>query len=272
MKIAYGIVIALLCYYAFGQLESPQDRPAFAAAYGLVPAVVLSLLLVSAQAVTSITSERDGKSLDLLLVTDISPKEFVFGKLGGVLYNTKEFIIPPLLMATYYAVAGALAYTQMDEIAFLRNLGPLLCVLGSILILIAFVMILGLHVALRIENSRLVDREHLGNGVLPVGRCARQHLLDRHQWRQPRESIAELYARSSVWASAGLWWVLERGPPGAGINTFGCSLSARHVLLSGEHPDRQARLARIVRSAAAVPGDRGCVRLHDVSDARSAFE
>ena len=58
---------------------------------------MLSLLLVSAQAVTSVTSERDGGALDVLLVTDISPKEFVFGKILGVLYNCKEYIIPPLL-------------------------------------------------------------------------------------------------------------------------------------------------------------------------------
>src|SRR5207249_10547112 len=127
VKIAYGIVIALICYFAFGQFSSAYERPAFAAAYGLVPITVLSLLLVSAQAVTSITSERDGKALDLLLVTDISPREFVFGKLGGVLYNTKEFILPPLLLALYYAVDGGLAYTRPDEYTFLRNFGPLLC-------------------------------------------------------------------------------------------------------------------------------------------------
>ena len=70
---------------------------------------VLSLLLVSAQAATSITSERDGGSLDVLLVTDISPREFVFGKILGVVYNCKEYLIPPLLLAVFYAIRGALA-------------------------------------------------------------------------------------------------------------------------------------------------------------------
>src|SRR5262249_11970630 len=162
IKVAYGIVTALICYFAFAQLTDPRDRPAYTAAYGLVPITVLSLLLVSAQAVTSITSERDGKALDLLLVTDVSPKEFVFGKLGGVLYNTKEFFLPPLLMAIYYAVMGGLAYTREDESVFLQNLLPLLCVLGVILTMMAFVMTLGLHVALRIENSRLSIVHTLG--------------------------------------------------------------------------------------------------------------
>src|SRR3954469_7297018 len=120
IKVAYAVVIALICYYALSRLHTPYERPAFVAAYGLVPVAVLSLLLVSAQAVTSITSERDGGALDLLLVTDVSPKEFVFGKLGGVLYNTKEFLLPPLLIAIYYAAKGTLAYTRDDEIAFIR--------------------------------------------------------------------------------------------------------------------------------------------------------
>src|SRR5262249_58037324 len=80
----------------------------WAAAKGLVPVGILSLLLVSAQAVTAITTERDLGALDLLLVTDITPKEFIFGKLWGVLYNTKEYIVPPLILAVIYAARGLL--------------------------------------------------------------------------------------------------------------------------------------------------------------------
>ena len=67
----------------------------------LVPLLVLSLVLVNAQAVTSLTTERDGRALDLLLVTDLTAKEFVFGKLGGVFYNTKEMILLPMALCVY---------------------------------------------------------------------------------------------------------------------------------------------------------------------------
>ena len=70
----------------------------FLAAYGLIPVGVLSLLLVTAQATTAITSERDTGALDLLLVTDLSPQEFIFGKLLGIAYNTKEYLIPPFVL------------------------------------------------------------------------------------------------------------------------------------------------------------------------------
>src|SRR5262249_10824512 len=79
VKLAFGIVLALILYFAVTELNRPGGRPTFAAAYGLVPIAVLSLLLVAAQAATSVTSERDGGALDVLLVTDVSPYEFVFG-------------------------------------------------------------------------------------------------------------------------------------------------------------------------------------------------
>ena len=165
VKFAFGLVLALILYFAVSELNRAGGRPAFAAAYGLVPVAVLSLLLISAQAVTSVTSERDGGCLDILLVTDISPKEFVFGKLLAVAYNTKEYLIPPLLLAIFYAVRGALTRTPSDldgASAFAANFGPLLAVLGALLVLFAFAIVLGLHVALRISTSRLAIVNTLG--------------------------------------------------------------------------------------------------------------
>jgi ABC-type transport system involved in multi-copper enzyme maturation permease subunit len=165
IKFAYLIVLALIVYFAVEVLYAPAGRPAFAAAYGLVPLTVLSLLLVSAQAVTSITSERDIGALDLLLVTDISPYEFVFGKLFGVIFNTLVYLLPPLLLAVFYGVEGQ--YTRVPPGAggwerFAVNFGPTLAVLGGLVVLFAFVIVLGLHVALRLTNSRLAIVNTLG--------------------------------------------------------------------------------------------------------------
>jgi ABC-type transport system involved in multi-copper enzyme maturation permease subunit len=216
VKIAYGIVTALICYYAFAKFDPRFERPAFVAAYGLVPVCVLSLLLVSAQAVTSITSERDGKALDLLLVTDISPWEFVFGKLGGVLYNTKEFVVPPLLLAIVYAILGALAYTRGDEIAVVRNLGPLLCVLGAIAVLIAFVMTLGLHVALRIENSRASIVHTLGTVFfLSVGALVSIYLIVINGGSLGNQLLS--FSAFIGLGIGGLWWVLSADRPSAAL-------------------------------------------------------
>ena len=165
VKFAFGIVLALILYFAVSELNRAGGRPAFAAAYGLVPVAVLSLLLISAQAVTSVTSERDGGCLDILLVTDISPREFVFGKLLAVVYNTKEYLLPPLLLAIFYAIRGVLTRTPpgLDAAStFAANFGPMLAVLGALIVLLAFAIMLGLHVSLRIGNSRLAIVNTLG--------------------------------------------------------------------------------------------------------------
>ena len=78
---------------------------------------ILSLVLVNAQGVTSLTSERDTGALDLLLVTELSPKEFIYGKLYGVLYNTKEMIALPVLWRLWLWLSGAMS----GEIGRLRD-------------------------------------------------------------------------------------------------------------------------------------------------------
>src|SRR5205085_626489 len=140
-------------YYAFEQVRGSTTRSDFVAAYGLVPVGILTLLLVSAQAVTAVTSERDGGALDLLLVTDLSPQEFIFGKLGGIAYNTKEFLLPPLILACVYAAFGMLATPPRNqpELAAGMNTQSLLAVLAGLAVLLAFTMVLGVFVALRID-------------------------------------------------------------------------------------------------------------------------
>ena len=68
---------------------------------------ILSLILVNAQGVTALTTERDTGALDLLLVTELTPKEFIYGKLYGALYNAKEMIALPALTAKATRVEAA---------------------------------------------------------------------------------------------------------------------------------------------------------------------
>jgi hypothetical protein len=100
------------------------------------------MLLVNAQAVTSITSERDINALELLLITDLTPAEFLFGKLGGIFWNAKEMIVPPLLLLGIYAWYRYL------------NWETLLYLVVTVLVLFAFTAMLGVHVALRNVSTR----------------------------------------------------------------------------------------------------------------------
>ncbi|MBX9791478.1 MAG: ABC transporter permease [Pirellulales bacterium] len=134
------------------------------AAAPLVPLVVLSLVLVNAQAVTSITMERDSKAFDLLLVTDLTPREFVFGKLVGVLYNTKEMVLVPMLLSLGLCLAGQLSIEN------------LLYLVGGYLALVAFAAMLGVHAGLTYEHSPSAVAVSLGTVFflfVGVGACMR---------------------------------------------------------------------------------------------------
>ncbi len=130
-------------------------RRAIAAAHAdgalaLVPLVLLSLVLVNAQAVTSLTSERDARALDLLLVTDLTPKEIVYGKLGGVFYNTKEMVLLPMLLCVGLWLAGSL------------SLENLLYLLGGLAVLYVFAAMVGLHAGMTYANSGAAVATSLG--------------------------------------------------------------------------------------------------------------
>ncbi|QEG25038.1 hypothetical protein [Mariniblastus fucicola] len=108
----------------------------------LMPFMLLSLVMVNALAVTSITNERDGRSLDLLRVTDISPKEFLFGKLFGVLAISADMILLPILLAGYLWFHGLVT---TENLVFMT--------LGF-LTLQVFVVMLGIHCGMSYDSSR----------------------------------------------------------------------------------------------------------------------
>ena len=118
--------------------------------FAFVAISLLSLLLVHAQAVTSLTNERDAQTLELLLVTEISAKEFIFGKLGGILYNTKEAILVPVLFLAASLIQGNLTLENM--IYILLGFGTL----------VLFVAMLGLHAGLSFGRSRTAIANSLG--------------------------------------------------------------------------------------------------------------
>jgi ABC-type Na+ efflux pump permease subunit len=235
IKLAFGIVLAMILYFAVTMLEKPGQRPAFAAAYGLVPLVIVSLLLVASQSVTSITSERDGGALDVLLVTDISPKEFVFGKMLGVVWNTKEFLIPPLLLVVYYAIRGA--FTSANNAAPLEKFGtnflPMLTVLGGVILLFAFVLALGLHVSLRVINSRMSIINTLGTVFfLSVGTLIAIYLIVINGGSFANQWLS--FLAFLILGIGGLWWVLTGSKPSPALSLAAilCPLAMFYVVTS----------------------------------------
>ena len=152
IKLAYLVMFAFAASYAWNTLGSPEKVLGMIAPYGaaFVGVTFITLLLVNTQAVTSITTERDAKTLELLLVTDVTAREFIFGKLAGVMYNAKEILIPPLFAIGYLTWLGVLS----GEACFYLMTG--------FLVLATFAAMLGVHFGLSWDSSRSAIANSLG--------------------------------------------------------------------------------------------------------------
>ncbi len=131
--------------------EASATRPdRIAVAVAVIPMALASLLAVAALAVTSITTERDRGALDVLLVTDLEPAEFVWGKIVGVLAVAREIVALPLVLCVAL-VAGGVA--TVEDGLFLAI---------GMMILLFFAAVLGIFVGLSYASSRQAIAVALG--------------------------------------------------------------------------------------------------------------
>jgi ABC-type transport system involved in multi-copper enzyme maturation permease subunit len=243
VKTAYALVLGLICVYGmYPLLWGTEERPTLALSPALVLEAVgiLSLVLISAQAVTAITSERDTGALDLLLVTDLTPKEFIFGKLGGILYNTKEYLLPPFLVAGLYLFLGLCRILPLGlrwpllswripplgllatppalhpELLVYKNVEALICLSGALAVLLVFAKVLGVHIALRTENSRLAIIHTLATiFFLSAGTLVCIQLIQINTRFELQWLSFVFFVAAGI---GGLWWVLRADRPSTALN------------------------------------------------------
>jgi ABC-type transport system involved in multi-copper enzyme maturation permease subunit len=149
VRVAWLVLFAAAVAGVVVQAREPRpDR--FAVAVAVVPMVLASLLAVAALAVTSVTSERDRGTFDLLLVSDLEPGEFVWGKILGVLAASAELVLLPLALCVALVPLG---------LATVEHGGYL--VLG-LAVLTFFVAVLGVYAGLSHAISRRAIAVALG--------------------------------------------------------------------------------------------------------------
>ncbi len=158
IRVTFVLLFLLVAAVVHSQVQSgtamePAARIGRALPSATLPLAVLgvtSLVLVNALAVTSVTGERDTLALDLLLVTDLSPSEFVFGKLFGVLYVAKEMIVLPMLLMVYLGYSG---------VTTIENMCYMIIAAGMLFV---FVATLGIHSGLNYFAGRTATLASLG--------------------------------------------------------------------------------------------------------------
>lgn len=158
IKLSYIVLTLVLAATSWNQptveaQESLVLGMVSAPAFSLLGIGILSLLLCNAQAVTSITNERDGGTLQILLVTDLRPWEFMFGKIGGALWNAREMLLLPLLLTVAMGITGVVPGLTPENIVYVGL---------TYTVLALFAVALGLHAGLSYENSRQAIAHSLG--------------------------------------------------------------------------------------------------------------
>jgi hypothetical protein len=162
VRAAYLLLAAASITALWLMAQSDEGITRYGAALAALPLFVLSLMLINAQGVTSLTNERDAKALDLLLVTDVTAKEFVFGKLGGIFYNTKEMVALPLVTCLALWWLGGVTAENMVYLVV------------GLLTMMVFVAVLGVHTGMAYANSRTAIGTSLGTVfflVIGVATC-----------------------------------------------------------------------------------------------------
>lgn len=199
IRVAYWAVF-FICAAALVAQASANVAPEVAipaAAKPLVTLLVVGLILLNALAVTSLTNERDSRALDLLLVTDLSPKEIVFGKLGGAFYNAKEMILLPIALCAYLWWADAIS---TENVVFL------LC---GITVMNAFAAMLGVHTGMNYANSRSAIATSIGTLLflfLGVGTCMRIMLAFSNSFDYQFTTFLGFIAGGSIGLYVALNW------------------------------------------------------------------
>ena len=210
VRLAYLVIFAICAVAMIAALREGDSTWSHSAAaisstaQPLVPLMVLGLILVNALAVTSLTNERDLRALDLLLVTDLSPKEIIFGKLGGVFYNSKEMILLPI---------GLCILLWYRESMSTENLVFLLLVS---LVMNAFVAMLGVHIGMTYAESRTAVGVSLGTVLfllLGIAVCMRMMVAFHGSFNNQLSAFSAFM----VGGGAGLYWALGRRNPSTAI-------------------------------------------------------
>jgi ABC-type transport system involved in multi-copper enzyme maturation permease subunit len=152
IKVAYFVFAAFAVLYLW---QSPVNAPLVLGlisreGFAFVAVSLVALILVNAQAVTAITSERDGQTLELVVVTEVPAKEFIIGKLGGILFNMKEVLAVPLGFVLASLSQGSLTFENAIYVVI------------GLAVLALFSAMLGIHQGLTYESSRQAIAHSLG--------------------------------------------------------------------------------------------------------------
>lgn len=130
-------LLILFGYHVTGNLSAAVVR-VFVGMITIVQ-VAVALIIATNTAATSMTKEREAKTMDVLLTTPVTSKYILWGKLRGLVTFTAPLLAGPVVMLLSFGVYGAFAAgkppaiwieTGVELAALLTIFTALACVLG----------------------------------------------------------------------------------------------------------------------------------------------
>jgi len=130
-------LLVLFAYHVTGNLSTSAVR-VFVAMITIVQFAV-ALIIATNTAATSMTKEREAKTMDVLLTTPVTSKYILWGKLRGLVTFTVPLLAGPVLMLVTFGVYGMMSAgtppaiwieTGIELAALLTIFTALACVLG----------------------------------------------------------------------------------------------------------------------------------------------
>ncbi len=155
------------------------------------------------------------------MVTDLTPKEIVFGKLGGIFYNTKEMVALPLLLCAFLGFSNAVS---LENTVFLMI---------SLAILYFFTAVLGIHAGMTYANSGSAIAASLGTVFfLTIGVAACMRIMLAFSGSFQAQFVP--FFAYMILGGVGLYVVLGvRNPSTAiGVASFLCPFATFYAITS----------------------------------------
>ena len=153
----------VLVWYVRGDL-SAREVPMWIAAVTIVQFAV-ALIIATNTAATSMTKEKEARSMDLLLTTPLTSKYILWGKLRGLVSFTAPLLMGPMIVLLMFGVYGLMRNDTPPAVWIETGIE-----LGVLLVIYtALACVLGLRVSLSSRKNVTAVMYSLGLLILLCG-------------------------------------------------------------------------------------------------------
>lgn len=160
-----GIVASAVVYVDYLRgIMPPAQVPMWLAGITAIQ-VALAMLIAANTAATSMTKEKESKTIEILLTTPVTPKYILWGKLRGLVSFASPLLVGPVVVLLVFAVS-ALIRGETPPPVWIET-GVMLA--GLLVVYTAFVCVIGLKFSMTSRTNMVAVMTTVGVMILIFG-------------------------------------------------------------------------------------------------------